>query len=343
MNEFINFIVENPSIFLHTITASFIYINALLYSRIFAAKAMIMKTNNPQRIKKVIIPKELKQEPVPKRLELTHAKMVLEFIKTVRENMPASYLNNMFHNLKTLELNDNFGIALLGADGKYTPERNRIRLANKKSIYHELFHMASRSATDTRCNGLSQLIDGTWLGNGIDEGYTELLTRRYFKDKKRKPNQKEKTDSYDYQVNVCRKLEKIIGQDKMTEYYMTANFKGFIDELGKYSTEEELFRFIHSLDSITYLCNEISTFKLKTIERSIKYTTNFLIRTYFKKLKQDQIEGKITEAEAYSMFSSFIESFDKKINIAFHNYQLLRENDIFEIMSEINDENAIKR
>ena len=134
MNELINLIVENPSVFLHAITASFIYINTLLYSRIFAAKTLIMKTNNPQRIKKVIIPKELKQETAPKRLELTHAKMVLEFIKTVRENMPASYLNNMFHNLKTLELDNNFGIALFGVSGRYTPERNIIRLERTTKI-----------------------------------------------------------------------------------------------------------------------------------------------------------------------------------------------------------------
>lgn len=79
------------------------------------------------------------------------------------------------------------------ADACYDYANNQIRYTdisqNVKSLYHELFHMASTVIEDnTIFNGyLEETVENlesfntiSERGRGLNEGYTELLSERYF-------------------------------------------------------------------------------------------------------------------------------------------------------------------
>lgn len=85
-------------------------------------------------------------------------------------------------------------------------------------IYHELFHFASRP------NG------GHTFRRGLNEGYTEALTHRYFNKSK---------VSYPDNVNYALELENIIGQDVMENAYSKGDISFIKDILG----EENMYAF----------------------------------------------------------------------------------------------------
>ena len=65
------------------------------------------------------------------------------------------------------------------------------------------------------------------IGIGLNEGYTELLAKRYF--------DKSNNNGYIFETQIAKLLELIIGQEKMESYYFNANLYGLIEELRKYN------------------------------------------------------------------------------------------------------------
>lgn len=104
------------------------------------------------------------------------------------------------------------------------------------------------------------------IGEGINQGYTSLLTERYF------GNGENISNFHQYEKSVAEKLEIIIGQEKMENLYFTANLYGLIGELAKYEREEEILNFIQKVDFINEYLNSkklISAFKKEIIERRL--------------------------------------------------------------------------
>lgn len=318
-----------------------VYFNTIMFARRNAKRAILKRTKNPNTIKKVVLPPELKQVKIPKHLDVSsNAKEISYFINTLRKQLPKDCLDNLYRNIQSVDIKNNFLIAFGGASGTYSQGKNAIRLIGKDSIYHELFHMASAAGKSDHI-GFAQYIQGGTFGRGINEGYTELLTRRYFGDKI-DPNHI-KDSGYNVQVSICRKLEKIVGKDKMTKLYLTANLKGLIDELKKYATEEEIYNFIYGMDTITQLGNSTLVFKLPEVQKAIKYISRFLIKVHFKYLSKQLELGKIDEIELYKQHKEFVESYEKTEKFYYKEYSTFNDDDLREVFSEIMEEQSITR
>ena len=131
-----------------------------------------------------------------------------------------------------------------GIFGYYDVKKNAIKLDEdyvSVIIFHELFHMASSVYLNGNYySGFRQYSsdDYTSIGKGLNEGYTQLLTERYF------GHNDDFSKVYEYETFIAGKLEEIVGKFKMQELYLSANLYGLIKELNKYVSYEEIINFI---------------------------------------------------------------------------------------------------
>lgn len=124
---------------------------------------------------------------------------------------------------------------------------------NKKTInfvidnfcvtFHELLHLSTLNNKKNIC-GFRYNNTGT----ALNEGYTELLTKRYFG--------KEKFDSYVFELILVEVLEKIVGKENMEKYYFEMSLPDLIKDLEQYENKENIINFIKTMD--VFLENDIS-------------------------------------------------------------------------------------
>ena len=106
--------------------------------------------------------------------------------------------------------------------GHYTQGNNRIRIYNgeinpeneyvNKTKTHELIHMAtSRKVGDSYLCGFCHAKNGNEFGYGLNEGYTELINRRYFAGSK--------ANSYYLLQETAYLLEELIGPREMEQLF----------------------------------------------------------------------------------------------------------------------------
>jgi len=181
---------------------------------------------------------------------------VFHFIDVLNEKMLQEDLKALNNNIKTLKLKKSpfhsMTLFFEGADQCYQYKRNTIvtNYDNDENgnIYHELFHMAStyNDYNNKICySGFSIEKGKDKFGIGLTEGYTELLTERYFRGK-----YKDMPNSYRYAVIYAEEIENLIGQEKMTSLYLNHDLKGLIKELEKYKSKEQIYEFLHETDYI---------------------------------------------------------------------------------------------
>lgn len=145
---------------------------------------------------------------------------------------------NILHDIKKYLHN------FVSNEGSYIPKDNTIniyKIFDKKSVLaHEFLHMASTG--DNQSSGFCTCLEDIWIGNGLDEGYTELLNKRIFKNKK---------ISYSYNVEIIELLELFFDNPKDMEYaYFHNNIYIVYQTFLKYGTKEEFFKLIQTLDNL---------------------------------------------------------------------------------------------
>ena len=145
---------------------------------------------------------------------------------------------NILHDIKKYLHN------FVSNEGSYIPKDNTIniyKIFDKKSVLaHEFLHMASTG--DNQNSGFCTCLEDIWIGNGLDEGYTELLNKRIFKNKK---------ISYSYNVEIIELLELFFDNPKDMEYaYFHNNIYIVYQTFLKYGTKEEFFKLIQTLDNL---------------------------------------------------------------------------------------------
>jgi len=147
------------------------------------------------------------------------------------------------NNFETLKLKRSFLGLMSGVVGTYSAEKNKLSYSSRKSIGHEILHMAS-SIYDEVNNiflcGFRQMKDNLEIGRGINEGYTELLASRIFENK---------VDAYKKQVKIARLLEFFFDDPREMEHlYFNCNLPGLIHHLEKFSSRQEVLDLILGLD-----------------------------------------------------------------------------------------------
>ena len=147
------------------------------------------------------------------------------------------------------------------------------------------------------------------IGVGIAEGYTELLTKRYFSDQK---NIKNFNDSYVVEMGIVQNLEKIVGKNKLKKLYFCSDLKGLVRELKKYNDIENIIKFIRYLDITTLdLINKKTMISNRKYKLYLKYCVEFLLQSYINKLKMQLFNKEINHYIFEKKLFDFVENINK--------------------------------
>ncbi len=277
----------------------------------------------------IIIQKETKID-YERLTKMEDKEIVLKFMQVLLHNFSSKDLIIFFNNINSLQINPP-DFKDKDKDTKYfrayyDGENNAIFYKdNKDYLYHELFHAASFVLNKKiRYSGFKQYYhEGDYyLGSGLNEGYTELLTRRYF------AHELSVKEGYTYLTHIAYLVEIIVGEAKMQSLYLSANLQGLIYELQKYNSREEIIDFLLMLDHL----NNIATYNEKALKNSkqIKWYFNkiyeFLVKTYAEKTITLYKEGKITRDMVDNLISEFMSLFSSRYKIGNTYFSAVRNN-----------------
>ena len=295
----------------------------------------LYKHFKPKNINKVSLPPELIQEyssiDIENLASQRFGEAVIEFAKLVMSKFPSKNLVNFYNNLNELKVAPKkFELHNLvfntNIEAVYNIKKNQIQVDSNNytsTIYHELFHMASSTYKDgVYYSGFSQvsLKPGIVnLGKALNEGYTQLLTERYF------GNIEGSNGAYEFEVHITDKLEKIVSQEKMEKLYLSADLLGLINELKNYTSEEDIMKFISETDFlIEHLADKkLLPFKKGIITSSLENVNEFLFRAYNVKLKRQLDNGTLDMNGFYKNLSKYISSLETSLISIKHIYEFL--------------------
>lgn len=299
-----------------------------------------------QNIKKVNIPFELRIEYSDQNASITtntkFGEVLKIFAKIMIKNFTREDLMNFCNNIDTLKVShysfklQNF-IFRCKIEGAYDVKKNRIIVdeSDNTTIYHELLHMSSSFyRAGIEYSGFHQfsLKSGFFnLGEGINEGYTELLRRRYF------ITENDGFESYAYEIDTADKIEKIVGKEKMESLYLNADLPGLIQELKQFSSEEAIIKFISDVDSVFKYLDEknFKLFEKGTIINQLKGINKFLIETYSRKLLLQYQQSSINYEQIIIPLSKYISSLISTLRIRKKDYEILSDDDLIESIETI--------
>ena len=299
---------------------------------------IVNKAHTPKSVSKVVLPPALKESvdnlEINENVDNNVKEAMMKFVDVMKTNYPEEYLNNFIHNAKTL----NSGVQKQGIlykflgeklAGSYNSKRNILLLEEEygdTTISHELLHMASA----TKQNGIGYSgfhqyeykPGGVSIGTAINEGYTEFLNKRLFSS----------TDnSYEYQVFSSMIIEKIVGKDKMEKLYFSSNLKGLIEELAKYSDEDDVMTFLADQDFLLqYLkTDRIDYIKQKHIKEALRRVNEFELKAYSKKLKAQLDTGELSShKECFDAMSAFIQMLPVEIKVYDSRFEIISIEDM---------------
>ena len=219
--------------------------------------------------------------------DLKEINILLEILKQ-DENIDLScFLNN----LKTLKVYciDNEKDMLINQwmDAGYNARKNELYFTSisKKigSIYHELLHCASseRKNNTDYCGFMINYSDiNGEIGRGLNEGYTELLSERYFNI----------GTNYWFERVLTMQLEKIVGAEFLKKNYFNHNLQAIRDKLAEYSSKEAANDFIYNWDTYTIGKTYDDSITTEEYQSCLDKCCLFLHSCYENKLKTENKE-----------------------------------------------------
>lgn len=208
--------------------------------------------------------------------------------------------------------------------GKYNMVKNKLtvlKLFEGITAIHEFFHIAS-SYYEKDCklgfSGFHQIIfeKGEHIGLGLNEGYTELISRRYLGSEY----------SYvTYRYDLCRffakKLEEIVGQDRMETFYLNADLYGLYAYLIKFDEGSNVATFITILD---YLFQTATYNNFEELEEYYEIVECYLYK-WFIMSKQEELDKHIIDENAFNIeIQNYIDSLGNK-KLRLENYVKQKE------------------
>lgn len=319
------------------------YVSSKAYDAYKIHKDFKAKANS-----KVILPPSIKrvhtQIDKERLLKQQFGNCIINFANTIVEKIPDTNLILFYNNLNSLTTSvKSFKLQNLilkdGTKGEYKPKLNKIQLQENNyetTIDHELFHMAStyyRESDGVIFTGFAQIKGLNIVANAINEGYTQLLTERYFGETK------EVLKAYGYEKFIAEKLEMIIGRKKMQSLYFSASLPGLIEELKKYVDEQTIMQFFADVDFVSeYMIKKgNSLFAYKLINSKLKSVDEFLLRCYAKKVKIMK-EEKIDINEIRKELGMFVSKIGVKIKYNNRQYDYYSVEEMEHTVSEVLEE-----
>ena len=237
---------------------------------------------------------------------IEYDKLINSYINIIKDNNTAEENELLERNLKTLKVTK---LPILqrcfkrNYTSKYLVYKNKIILNEKvmDSLGHELLHVASTNATCKIIYSGFMKFDsiGNEIGRGLNEGFTELLTNKYF-------NKKDISSYQLFETNIASYLSEIIGFNKMKKFYFNASLESLIIELKKYDNLENIIKFIKNIDNIKdtkqILDCYLTLYKWRALDLKNKYNKNIITKDEYEKMVLD--DSRIYPAKLYVMTCS---------------------------------------
>jgi len=181
------------------------------------------KTNKP--FKKNDIPDEIKKD-----------------IALIKEKVNNENLYNLYNNLTNIKIKNDLSLLLKLIKGKYNSKTNTITYTTINSRFHELMHLAS-SCYDEKNNiwlsGFINYNNKPIYGKALNEGYTELITRRIFN---------KRTTFYNEEVKIVSFFELLFDKKALESYYFNNDIYSFINHIGSYIGKENAIKLLLQFD-----------------------------------------------------------------------------------------------
>ena len=258
----------------------------------YMMEATIIHNNNEEyRINYPVINKEDELAIRNIILNEKYPEELIPLIDKLEEHLGIEFLLFCVLNIKTIKLvkdkkfkHKKFAFNLNYTTGAYIPEDNKILYYENETIPHEFIHMSStpllKMTKDEYYSGFRFDYGARAYQKGLNEGYTELLTRRIFY------NENYNSDTaYKPIVYILRIFELLYADKKYMERdYFLANYQSPIGNFVKYGSVEEYFKLMKYLD---YFANT-AVFYNEDV-KVFKFLKEIIERTYD--------EDKILEAE----------------------------------------------
>lgn len=217
-----------------------------------------------------------------------------KFKKKLEKNFSYGDLHNFYYNSEWVKvyknsLNLNPFDPIFGAYDHINNKLYFIKNNFKEAINHELFHLSSTDFdSPNESSGFSIDVNGRTFCEGINEGYTDLLTQRYFGE--------DIEDSYCNEAKLANNLEKIIGKRKMEKLYLNADVFSLIKLLKKYYDIDEIEQFLINVDVLyLYDFDCLSEDEANKINQIVEDCICFLLKGYCKVLKDTNESTKMKQ------------------------------------------------
>ncbi len=189
----------------------------------------------------------------------------------------------------------------------------------RDSLFHELLHLSSTYIFENHffCGFSQEKIDEHGytiyrIGQGLNEGYTQLLAERYFKE------YGDRKGAYPLFVRIASYLEIIIGREKMESLYFDVNLEGLIQELEKVAPRDEIRALIKDLDYLyasLYGCiHLLPKVWSKSVYQRVLMRLSAMMK---KKIDVENMEGKTDLREEKAVLYSMREYVSKKNHLVY--------------------------
>ena len=106
----------------------------------------------------------------------------------------------------------------------------------------------------------------------------------------------------------------------MEKLYLEANLYGLIEELSKYSSLDEVMKFISSVDYIKRHNYDLIFLKNKYVQENVNNIFTFLMNAYEEKLNQKLIDNTINQTEFDEKLEVFKSSLGTRTRISINKY-----------------------
>lgn len=214
----------------------------------------LILTKNLQNLKNIDL-----KTPIYAKLNQEDKYKLLKATENIKQKQPEIYIftTKLLENVKV----DNFRNLIINAPyvtinyhktdkrsklaGTYSGHSKKIDIydtSNNTTLYHELLHTASTNYIFSNVGFKVVLKEGGALGEGLNEGYTELLNNRFFQGKSK---------SYIYLQKLAKLIENFYeNKEEMVEDYFNADLFRLIGELLKSMSLEEAIDIIVDMDQL---------------------------------------------------------------------------------------------
>ncbi len=224
----------------------------------------------------------------------------IRYFLQVLENNCKNFDGTLFENnikkvmFNIAKINDNSSERITGSVVWYNNVAKNLILKNKKPIFHEFLHLSTNFITNS---------DGEILYN---EGYTQLLEKRYFNHNK---------NAYVLETIIMSYIETIIGKDYMEHQFFRGNLKQTITELEKYTSKENVKTLLENMGRIYHINNRENIFMYQVLfQQCLDSVYNILSNCLKEKINEtDNLNEKLMLIKSFLPFSvTFNNSFPFK-------------------------------